>query len=151
MQIHLIAVGRMKAGPERTLYDQYAKRLNWPVKMVEVEEKKRVSGAELKKLEGEKLLAALPKSAMVIILDENGQSYSSEVFAKKLEGWMSDGRDLAFIIGGADGHDKSVLNRADVTLSLGQATWPHMLIRGLLLEQLYRAQSILNNHPYHRA
>jgi 23S rRNA (pseudouridine1915-N3)-methyltransferase len=151
MQINLIAVGRMKAGPERALYDQYAKRLTWPVKLIEVEEKKRVTGAELKKLEGEKLLAALPKSTFVVVLDENGQSFPSEVFAQKLDGWMSQGQDLSFLVGGADGHTRTVLDRANAVLSLGQATWPHMLIRGLLLEQLYRAQSILNNHPYHRA
>lgn len=151
MPIHIVAVGRMKAGPEQSLYDLYAKRITWPLKLVEVEEKRRSSAAELKKREGEKLLAALPKSAFVVALDENGKSYASEEFAKILSIWLQSSGDVVFLIGGADGHGKAVHDRADVVFSLGPATWPHMLVRSMLAEQIYRAQCILANHPYHRA
>ena len=89
--------------------------------------------------------------ALVVALDEHGRQLGSRAFAKKMGQWRDDGmRDVAFLIGGADGHDQAVLDRADLKLSLGEMTWPHMLVRGLLAEQIYRANAILTGHPYHR-
>lgn len=151
MRTHLIAVGRMKPGPERTLYEHYASRLNPAPHMREVEEKRNLPAPKLKVREGELLLAALPDGAYVIAMDEKGRQMGSQAFAKTLGAWRDEGiRDVAFVIGGADGLDKAVLSRANLTLSLSNMTWPHMLVRGLLAEQLYRAHSILTGHPYHR-
>ena len=152
MRTHLIAVGRMKPGPERQLYDHYAARLNPAPEMREVEEKRNLPAAKLKVREGELLLDAVPDGAYVVAMDEKGRQMGSQAFANKLGVLRDDGvRDIAFVIGGADGLDKAVLNRADLTLSLSDMTWPHMLVRGLLAEQLYRAHAILTGHPYHRA
>jgi len=151
MRTHFIAVGRMKPGPERELYTHYATRLNPTPEMREVEEKRNLPAAKLKVREGELLLAAIPDGAHVVAMDEKGRQLGSQTFAKKLGTWRDDGiRDVAFLIGGADGLDKAVLNRANMVLSLSDMTWPHMLVRGLLAEQLYRANAILSGHPYHR-
>ncbi|MBL6957580.1 MAG: 23S rRNA (pseudouridine(1915)-N(3))-methyltransferase RlmH, partial [Rhodospirillales bacterium] len=100
---------------------------------------------------GELLLGAVPKGAAAVVLDETGKNLGSRAFAEKLSRWRDDGRrDAAFLIGGADGHDGAVLKAADLVLSFGSLTWPHMLVRGMLAEQLFRAQSILSGHPYHR-
>jgi len=151
MRTHLIAVGRMKPGPERELYGHYAARLNPAPEMREVEEKRNLPAAKLKVREGELLMGAIPDGAHVVALDEKGRQMGSQVFAKKLGAWRDDGiRDVAFLIGGADGLDKAVIDRANLVLSLSDMTWPHMLVRGLLAEQLYRAHAILSGHPYHR-
>ena len=97
------------------------------------------------------LLDALPKGALLIAMDRNGRPLSSPAFAKKLGAWQDDGiRDIAFVIGGSDGLDKSVLDQAQLKIAMGEMTWPHMLARVMLLEQIYRAQCILSNHPYHK-
>lgn len=153
MRILIAAVGRAKAGPERALFDHYQARLQAPFSLAlkEVEEKRALKGAELKKREAELLLATLPKGAIAIAMDERGKSLSSADFAKKIGDWRDEGvRELAFVIGGADGLDESVRKKARLTLSFGAQTWPHMLVRGLLAEQIYRAQCILGGHPYHR-
>ena len=151
MRTHLVAVGRMKPGPERQLFEHYAQRLSPAPQMREVEEKRNLPPEKLKAREGELLLGALPDGAFVVAMDERGQRLSSMAFAKKLGQWRDDGaRDVAFVIGGADGLDGAVLARANLVLSLGEMTWPHMLVRGLLAEQLYRANAILSGHPYHR-
>ncbi|MEG3619857.1 23S rRNA (pseudouridine(1915)-N(3))-methyltransferase RlmH [Magnetovibrio sp. PR-2] len=151
MRTHLIAVGRMKPGVERTLLEHYAARLNPAPDVREVEEKRNLPPAKLKVREGELLLAAVPEGALVVAMDEHGRQLGSRAFAKKLGQWRDEGqRDVAFLIGGADGLDKAVLERANLKLSLGEMTWPHMLVRGLLAEQLYRANAILTGHPYHR-
>jgi 23S rRNA (pseudouridine1915-N3)-methyltransferase len=107
--------------------------------------------AELKRREAELILAALPAGALLVALDERGVSWSSRTFADRLAQWRDRGiGELCFAIGGADGLGAAVLDRAETILSLGQMTWPHFLARGLLLEQLYRAQQILAGHPYHR-
>ena len=152
MQCQIVAVGRARSGPMRDLFDDYAKRLKPPLELREVEERRPLKGRELKSREGALLLDALPKDAHVVALDGDGKPLSSEDLAKRLGNWRDDGiRNAAFVIGGADGLDKSVLDRADFTLSLGAQTWPHMLVRVMLAEQLYRADSILAGHPYHRA
>jgi 23S rRNA (pseudouridine1915-N3)-methyltransferase len=106
---------------------------------------------ELRAREAELILAALPKGARLVALDGRGEEWSSRDFARHLAAWRDGGAaELAFAIGGAEGLDSPVLDRADAVLSLGSMTWPHFLVRGMLLEQLYRAQQILKGHPYHR-
>ena len=121
------------------------------VTLVEVEEKRRLFAAELKQREAELILSAVPAGARLIALDERGVQWTSRQFADRLAGSRDSGAAaLAFAIGGADGLGQAVIDRADTVLSLGPMTWPHLLARSLLLEQLYRAQQILAGHPYHR-
>ncbi|MBT5048291.1 MAG: 23S rRNA (pseudouridine(1915)-N(3))-methyltransferase RlmH [Rhodospirillaceae bacterium] len=151
MRITVIAVGRIKAGPERTLAEHFQSRINWPVELREVEEKKKLPSSALREREGALLLAACPPGATVVALDEHGKALASRDFARRLGSWRDDGlAELAFVIGGADGLAKSVLDRAAQTISFGSMTWPHLLVRGMLFEQIYRAQQILAGHPYHR-
>ena len=151
MRIHLIAVGRAKRGPEKDLFEFYTGRIRWPFQLHEVEEKKPLSGAELKAREAELLLGALPAGAILVALDERGKSLGSEDLAGRIENWRDTGAaDLAFMIGGADGLDASIRARADLVLNFGSLTWPHMMVRGMLAEQVYRCQQILAGHPYHR-
>jgi len=149
MEIVVAAVGRMKSGPTRELWDDYAKRITWPLSLREVEEKRPLSGAELKAREGELLRKAVPDKAYLVCLDATGKSLDSRTFARKLNEWQENG-PVAFMIGGADGLDGTLLTQASFALSLGAMTWPHMLARTMLIEQIYRAQCILTNHPYHR-
>ncbi len=151
----LIAVGRAKPGPVRDLYNRYAERLGHGplggLTLREVEERRPRSPEELKRREADLLLGALPKGARLMALDERGEALTSSDFAALLGRWRDGGaQDLAFAIGGASGLDASVRQAAAFTLALGPMTWPHLLTRALLAEQLYRAQSILAGHPYHR-
>ena len=151
MRVVIVAVGRIRAGPERSLIESYAKRLAWPLEIIEVREKKPLSGGERLLREASLLLNAVPDGAAVVALDEVGKALTSEKFAQRMGRWRDEGRAcVAFLVGGADGHGPSVGNRADLSLSLGAMTWPHQLVRVLLVEQLYRADSILAGHPYHR-
>lgn len=119
--------------------------------IVELEVRQRLPAPALKAREAELILGALPAGARLVALDERGALRSSRAFAERLAAWRDQGMaELAFAIGGADGLDATVLDRAHATLSLGPMTWPHLLVRGMLLEQLYRAQQILAGHPYHR-
>jgi 23S rRNA (pseudouridine1915-N3)-methyltransferase len=152
MKIWLAAVGRARAGAARDLYEEYARRMTWPLTLKEVECKKRTPPDELKRLEADLLLAAVPNAAMIVALDERGTTLSSERFAERLGLWRDQGvSDIAFLIGGADGHGEAVGKRADLMLALGPMTWPHLMVRAMIAEQLYRAQQILAGHPYHRA
>ncbi|HEY0838007.1 MAG TPA: 23S rRNA (pseudouridine(1915)-N(3))-methyltransferase RlmH [Azospirillum sp.] len=152
MRLWLAAVGRARGGPARDLYAEYAGRLTWPLTLREVEVKKRLPPDELKRQEAELLLAAIPAGATVVALDERGKTMDSAAFAQRIGAWRDGGvGDLAFLIGGADGHGEAVRRRADLLLAFGPMTWPHMLVRGMLTEQIYRAQQILAGHPYHRA
>lgn len=153
MQIILAAVGRARAGPERVLFEHYQGRLKQPfcLQLKEVEEKRPLQGAELKSSEAKLLLAAVPTGALIIALDERGKTLSSPALASQIGGWRDQGHhQLAFVIGGADGLHESVRKQARLRMSFGRQTWPHMLVRGLLAEQIYRAQCILGGHPYHR-
>jgi 23S rRNA (pseudouridine1915-N3)-methyltransferase len=154
LRLTVVAVGRFGAGrgvAERTLFDDYVKRLSQPFELKEVTEKRPLPAAQLRQREGTLLLARVPEGAEVVALDAGGRVLSSAALAKRLGKWQATGiRDLAFIIGGAEGLDTAVLERADLVLSLGAMTWPHLLVRVLLAEQLYRAQCILTGHPYHR-
>jgi 23S rRNA (pseudouridine1915-N3)-methyltransferase len=129
----------------------YIERIVPPVAIVELEEKRRLSAPELKNREAELILAAVPAGARLVALDERGAVWSSRDFAERLRAWRDGGAGaLAFAIGGAEGLGAAVIERADAVMSLGAMTWPHLLARSLLLEQLYRAQQILAGHPYHR-
>lgn len=152
MRLAIVAVGKAKASPERDLYRHYAGRIHWPLSLIEVEEKRRLPAAELKEAEGRLLLAAVPPRAVLWALDGGGKPLSSEALAAALGKLQDSGEaGLALAIGGADGLADAVLEKARFCLSLGAMTWPHMLVRGMLAEQLYRAQQILADHPYHRA
>ncbi|HSK38271.1 MAG TPA: 23S rRNA (pseudouridine(1915)-N(3))-methyltransferase RlmH, partial [Arenibaculum sp.] len=143
MRIWLAAVGRARPGPARALFEEYAGRLNWPLTLREVELRKRVAAADAKRREAELLLAAVPATATVIALDERGRNLSSEDFAARLGAWRDGGvGDLALLVGGADGLDAGLRERADLVLALGTMTWPHMMVRAMIAEQVYRAQQI---------
>lgn len=155
MRLHLCAVGRLRTGPERDLVDDYLGRLDrtgrplglGPAVEHEVEDKKGGGMAA----EAALLARAIPDGAALCILDERGKTLSSPEFAQALAGWRDGGRqDAAFVIGGADGVDPALRARADLVISFGRIVWPHMLVRVMLAEQLYRAATILAGSPYHR-
>lgn len=156
MRVSLIAVGRLRSGPERDLVDDYILRFDrtgrplglGPVVEYEVEDKKNLGmGAE-----AELLARAVPAGAVLVTLDERGRVMSSPDFAAMLAKWRDGGRqDVAFVIGGADGIDPALRAKADASVSFGAMVWPHMLVRVMLAEQLYRAATILGGGPYHRA
>ncbi len=155
MRVHICAVGRLRAGPEKDLIDDYLTRFDrtgralglGPARVVEVEDKKgggMVAEAAL-------LERALPAGALICALDERGKVETSPEFANRLGGWRDMGRsDVAFVIGGADGIAPDLRSRVDQKWSFGKMVWPHMLVRVMLSEQLYRAASILAGGPYHR-
>jgi 23S rRNA (pseudouridine1915-N3)-methyltransferase len=133
------------------LQTDYAGRLVPPATILEVEEKRRLPPAQLKAREAELILAARPAGARLVALDQRGQQWSSRDLADRLAAWRDHGAGaVACAIGGPEGLGKAVLDQADAVLSLGAMTWPHLLVRTMLLEQLYRAQQILAGHPYHR-
>ncbi|WP_109465295.1 23S rRNA (pseudouridine(1915)-N(3))-methyltransferase RlmH [Albibacillus kandeliae] len=156
MRVSICAVGRLRAGPEQTLIDDYLTRFDrtgrplalGPAQVSEVEDKK---GGGMS-AEADLLRRAIPKGALICTLDERGKLLSSPDFAELLSKWRDEGRqDLAFVIGGADGIDPTLRAEADYAISLGKMVWPHMLVRVMLAEQLYRASNILAGGPYHRA
>ncbi len=151
MRLVLAAVGRARAGPMRDLFEAYARRLVWPLDLREVEVRRRLAPAALRAEEAKRLRAAVPEGAVVVALDARGRELSSEAFARRLEGWREARvRRVAFLIGGAEGLDPALRESADLVLAFGAMTWPHMLARVMLVEQIYRAQQILAGHPYHR-
>jgi 23S rRNA (pseudouridine1915-N3)-methyltransferase len=136
--LHIVARGKIGRSPEAELVDRYVKRIAWPTKVTELADR----GSNV---------PPLPPNSVSIVLDERGQALSSTELAKRLEAWRDDGkREARFVIGAADGHDEQQRLGADLLLSFGPATWPHLLVRAMLAEQLFRAMSILANHPYHR-
>ena len=139
MLLHIVARGKIGRSPEAELVDRYLKRITWPTKLSELPDK------------GGKPPEIL-SNGVTIALDERGETMSSEELARKLESWRDGGkREVRFLIGAADGHEEEQRSGTDLLLSFGRATWPHLLIRAMLAEQLFRATSILANHPYHRA
>ncbi|ANT59861.1 MULTISPECIES: 23S rRNA (pseudouridine(1915)-N(3))-methyltransferase RlmH [unclassified Salipiger] len=155
MRVHLCVVGRLRSGPERDLIDDYLKRFDrtgralglGPVSVSEVEDRKGGGMAA----EAVLLRKAIPSGAKLCVLDERGRLMSSPDFSRQVADFRDQGvGDLAFVIGGADGIDPSLRAEADMALSFGQMVWPHMLVRVMLSEQLYRAASILAGSPYHR-
>ncbi len=155
MRLHLCAVGRLRAGPERVLVDDYLARTDrtgralglGPVTEHEVEDKRGGGMAA----EADLLARTLPAGAALVVLDERGKTLSSPELATQLAQWRDTGRqDAAFVIGGADGIGPGLRARADLAISFGRMVWPHMLVRVMLAEQLYRATTILSGSPYHR-
>ena len=147
--VRLIAVGRMRPGPEADLFARYAVRLRPALHVTELADGKGAPVAA-KRQEAAALLAALPPNGFAAALDAGAPAPDSAGLARLLERWQAAGRQVCFLIGGTEGLDASVIARADHVLSLGPLTWPHILVRALLAEQLYRAQAILSGHPYHR-
>ena len=153
MKIHLICVGRLRKGPEMVMVDDYLDRfartgrgLGLPaVNVVELDAKGAGMAAE-----GDLIARAIPAGAATVILDERGAQPTSPEFAERLAAWRDRAQDVSLIIGGADGLAPQIADGADLAISLGRMVWPHMLVRVMVAEQLYRAASILANGPYHR-
>ena len=154
MKLRVLAVGRAKDGPEAALIAEYLKRMKGTLAIEEVEERR--PGPELKARETALLQAALAKTGksgrqVVVAMDERGKTLGSREFAGKLQAWQNQGvTEVTFVLGGADGLAPELRESADLVLCLGQMTWPHLLARVMLVEQIYRAQQILAGHPYHR-
>jgi len=139
MLLHVIARGKIGRSPEAELVERYGKRIAWPLKLTELPE----TGGRIPEP---------PSPFRTVLLDERGKQLSSEDFARQLEAWRDGGiREARFVIGAADGHDEGGRDGADLLLAFGAATWPHLFARAMLMEQLFRATSILAGHPYHRA
>jgi 23S rRNA (pseudouridine1915-N3)-methyltransferase len=156
MKARLIAVGEGAPDWVASGFAEYRKRLShWlPLDLVEIAPGLRGKGRDPQRAtqdEGARVLSALPKQAWIVALDGRGKPYSSEQLAQRLESWRMQGRDLAFLIAGPEGHAPEVIAAVQETWSLGPLTLPHMLVRLVLAEQLYRAATLLANHPYHRA
>ena len=152
MDIIIACIGHMKPSPELDLLSKYIKQTRWNVVVREFEDKKPGSVEERKKREGALLLSAVPAAAKIVVMDERGKLLSSEKFAKRLGDWQDESVPaVVFLIGGADGHSEEIRKKANLILAIGEMTWPHMLARVMLAEQIYRAKTILDGHPYHRA
>ena len=145
MKVTIIAIGKCKKNsPEYALIEEYKKRSNWEIIIKEKDNSNQKDEAEF-------LQSSIPSGAKVVVLDERGENIKSLDFAAKLESWENSGcQNIRFLIGGADGHLESTRKRADLLLSFGKMTLPHMLMRAVLSEQIYRAQTIIHHHPYHR-
>ena len=138
MLLHIVARGRIGRSPEAELVERYLKRVTWPTRISELPD----TGGKLPAIEG---------ATRIVMLDETGDNLPSRVLAERLGAWRDDGiRETRFMIGAADGFGDAERERADLLLSFGRATWPHMMARAMLAEQLWRSVSILANHPYHR-
>jgi 23S rRNA (pseudouridine1915-N3)-methyltransferase len=136
--LHIVARGKIGRSPEADLVERYVKRIQWPSRVTELPD----HGGNV---------PPLPANAVTVVLDERGAALASRDLARKLEHWRDEGkREARFLIGAADGHEEDQRREADFILSFGAATWPHLLVRAMLAEQLFRATSILANHPYHR-
>ncbi|MEN8236426.1 MAG: 23S rRNA (pseudouridine(1915)-N(3))-methyltransferase RlmH [Pseudomonadota bacterium] len=149
MPLTLITVGKMKPGPWRELTQEYTKRLSGPLTIHEVEIRQKLPPALRKQQEGALIQQKIPPESMLIALDENGDSYTSKQFADKFVESLQTS-SLCIVIGGAYGLSDEILNKARYKIAFGCMTWPHLMVRVMLLEQLYRAQQILHGHPYHK-
>lgn len=155
MRIHLIAVGTKMPAWVTQGYEEFARRLpaDCALQLTEIPAGKRSKNADIPRIlqqEGERMLAALPKSVRVLAMDINGSAWSTEQLSQGLNEWRHDGRDVALLVGGPEGLADECLSRAEQRWSLSPLTLPHPLVRVVIAEQLYRAWSILGNHPYHR-
>jgi 23S rRNA (pseudouridine1915-N3)-methyltransferase len=160
MRIVVTAVGRLKQGPERELAERYRKRASdagrsagiQAVDVIEIRESRAADSGRRMQEESIAIANLVPEGALTVILDERGENVSSATLAGRLHGWRAEVKPAAvFIIGGADGLTPTLRERATLAIAFGSATWPHQLVRIMLLEQLYRAVTILTGHPYHRA
>ena len=145
MRVSIIAIGKCKKNsPEAAIIAEYVKRSGWTIQIKEMDNATQEAEAEF-------LQKSIPHGAKVVVLDERGENLKSLELAAKVEKWMGDGSsEICFLIGGADGHLQSTRDKADLLLSFGKLTLPHMLMRAVLSEQIYRIQTIINHHPYHR-
>ncbi len=145
MKVTIAAIGKCKKNsPEKMLIDEYVKRMAWTVLIKEVDNSTQAEEAHF-------LQSVIPHGAKVVVLDERGENMKSTELAEKVSNWQLNGcSELCFLIGGADGHLQSTRDRADLLLSFGKLTLPHMLMRAVLAEQIYRIQTIIAGHPYHR-
>lgn len=159
MNIHILTIGRLKDGPMRQLANLYADRVVKAgpqaglksITIREFDESKVSSGNQRKSGEGKRLRDALPPASIAIALDEGGKDVSSRQLAGKISTWRDDGEnDLVFLVGGPDGLDPALVRQARLVLAFGKNTWPHQLVRVMLLEQIYRVTTLLLGHPYHR-
>ena len=144
MKIKIIAAGQLKQGPVKALFEEYTKRLSYPLKLVEI------AIRQDREIPTSSYLKSIDKDDLVITLDETGENFTSRDFAKRIQALSETNKNLWFIIGGADGIPKEIKNLSQLSISFGKLTWPHLMVRVLLAEQLYRAQQINANHPYHR-
>ena len=156
MKLVVAAIGQRMPDWVDQAWNDFARRFppKLPLELKEIRMPSRARNPDivaLKRQEGEALLDAAPTGARIVALDRSGKQWSTEELASRLEDWMLEGRDLAFLVGGPDGLADDCRNRAELCWSLGRATWPHALVRVMLAEQLYRSWSITQNHPYHRA
>ncbi len=156
MNIHFICVGQRMPRWVQEGYGEYAKRMpaECALRLIEIAPGRRGKRADIVRAlrdEGERILAAIPKGCQVLALDVKGKSWDTEQLSGKMSAWMADGRDLALLVGGPEGLADACLQRADGRWSLSALTMPHPLVRVVVAEQLYRAWSLLRNHPYHRA
>ena len=145
MKASIIAIGKCKKGsPEEQIIAEYIKRSGWDLSIKEQDNSSQEKEAKF-------LLSTIPHGAKVVVLDERGENIKSLELAAKIETWMNNGcSEICFLIGGADGHLQTTRDKADLILSFGKLTLPHMLMRAVLAEQIYRIQTIINHHPYHR-
>lgn len=151
MRIRIIAVGRAKRGPEQDLFDTYKKRIAWPLDLIEVEEKRPLPTDQRIAREDVLMREKIPAGAVTVALDETGDDLTSRKLAALFREWEDTGAgDVAFLIGGADGLSESLKAEARHKIRFGRMTWPHMLVRPMLAEQIYRCRQILDGHPYHR-
>ncbi len=153
MKITIISIGKFENSPHRAVFENYLKRMKWDVELREFELKnaKNFSVDKLKEEEGKLILKAIRTGSVVVALDEKGKEFSSQNFAKLLSDYSLHGSsNITFVIGGACGLGAEVLQKAQLKMSFGLMTFPHLMVRAILIEQLYRAQSIIAGHPYHR-
>jgi 23S rRNA (pseudouridine1915-N3)-methyltransferase len=160
MRVVIAAVGRLKSGPERDLAERYLKRAAQSgrsigltgIEIIEIRESRADNAARRMLEESIAITNVIPERAVVILMDERGKSLPSAAFASQLQAWRTEDRPaVVFVIGGAEGLAPALKDKAKLTIGFGAATWPHQLVRVMLLEQIYRAVTILSGHPYHRA
>jgi len=152
MKVNIVAIGKLKSKtPEKAIIDEYTKRCHWKIAIKELNEPRNLEVEEKKIEEGKLLLSSISASSKIIVLDERGVNITSPDLAKKIENWQVQGAsEISFLIGGANGHSQMIRDKADLILSFGKLTLPHMLMRAVLSEQIYRLESIISSHPYHK-
>ena len=152
MRVAVVAVGKLKRSPLQAVFDDYVGRLTWPVVVHEVAASRGPTAEVRRDDEATALARHLPAKSVLVALDKDGRDLTTEALADQIGTWqVSSQADVAFVIGGPDGLGRALTSRADLTLAFGRATWPHLLVRVMLAEQIYRTASILAGHPYHRA
>jgi 23S rRNA (pseudouridine1915-N3)-methyltransferase len=153
MKITIISMGKFENSPFRAVFETYVKRIKWKIELRELELKnaQNLSSQELKSREAALILKDLKSQSKLIVLDENGKEYKSREFAKMLANFAVQGdSNITFVIGGSDGLAEEILQKSVIKISLGLMTFPHLMVRAILIEQIYRAQTIIEGHPYHR-